>query len=264
MASYHPRPAPEPPPNSNITAIINHIAMEQTYMPTHNLSMLDTIHTYPDNATDNNDNTNNIPVLPDDTGIQCEATQNQPHHLDIPRTSSRGNLKTITLLCTAAITAIHMAKMQLHVDGGANRSITNARNHLLSFRNIHPYYMSSANGTNDIKCSGMGYLPWRAPSGDIILIKCNYSAQVNDTIVSPSDIVMNYLTKFHTWMHHADLMTNKGYIKVSNADTNHSIIYPLVCINSLWYSFNDDHTDLQPSHKSEYKLLILLVSSAGT
>jgi hypothetical protein len=93
--------------------------------------------------------------------------------------------------------------------------------------------MSSANGSNDIKCTGVGYLPWRAPNGDIIFIKCFYSDKVTDTIISPSNIVLNNITKFNTWIHHANMATNEGYIKFTNTGSNFTITYPLVCLNGL-------------------------------
>jgi hypothetical protein len=94
--------------------------------------------------------------------------------------------------------------IQLHIDGGANRSITNNMNHLINVRNIKPYYMSSASAESDIKCTAWGYLPWRSPNNDTLFIKCFYSQHAVDTIISPSDIVLNDVSMFHSWTQHKE------------------------------------------------------------
>ena len=43
-------------------------------------------------------------------------------------------------------------------------------------------------------CTGVGYFPWRADNGEIVLVKCFYSEQAADTIISPTDIVVNNIT----------------------------------------------------------------------
>jgi len=135
-------------------------------------------------------------------------------------------------------------KLRLHIDGGANRSIKNDYTQLLQFKNIKPYYMSTAGGESDLACTGIGYLPWCSTNGYTILIRCYYSAQAVDTIVSPSDIALNHLTPFHTWTQHANLESNEGHIIFANEHTGEKAIYPLVPINGLWYYINDDHKDL--------------------
>jgi hypothetical protein len=96
--------------------------------------------------------------------------------------------------------------IKLHIDGGANRSITNDINLLLNYKNIKTYRMSSAGGENDIACTGVGYLPWRSDTGETILIKCYFSQNAPETIISPSDIVMNHMSTYHAWTQHADLI----------------------------------------------------------
>jgi hypothetical protein len=38
---------------------------------------------------------------------------------------------------------------------------------------------------------GRDFLPWRADNGDILLVKCYFSPQVIETIISPTDVVLN-------------------------------------------------------------------------
>lgn len=68
--------------------------------------------------------TNGTPSISDDTGTQCEDThtQHQLRNLDISHSPTEGYLKAITILHTAAVNAVHMSRLQLHVGGGANRS----------------------------------------------------------------------------------------------------------------------------------------------
>jgi hypothetical protein len=51
--------------------------------------------------------------------------------------------------------------LRVHVDGGANRSLTNDKNQLINFKNIKKYPMAgvSCDGPALI-CTGVGYLPW--------------------------------------------------------------------------------------------------------
>jgi hypothetical protein len=143
----------------------------------------------------------------------------------------------------------YYTSFQLHVDGGANRSITNDATLLINCKNIKPYYMSSAGGTDDIVCTGKGFLPWRAPDGQTILINAYYSKQSVDTIISPSDIVLNHITQCHAWTQHADMQTNKGFITFVNKDTDHKIVFPLINKNNLWYYIAANAVDYNPSEE---------------
>ena len=56
-------------------------------------------------------------------------------------------------------------------DGGANRSVTSTKSLLLHYEHIDDYAMNGVKeGKPAIICTGRGYLPWRANSGEIILI----------------------------------------------------------------------------------------------
>jgi len=115
-------------------------------------------------------------------------------------------LKTLQLMHKAYTQGIPIHQtLHLHIDGGANRSITNNIHYLINFKNIKTYCMSSAGGENDIACTGLGYLPWQPTDGQLILIKCYYSHNTSDTIVSPTDIVLSHLSAFNTWTQHANM-----------------------------------------------------------
>ncbi len=150
----------------------------------------------------------------------------------------RNRITTIRLLNSAKHCTIPQ-RFQLHIDGGANRSIKKDYHALLHFKNIRPLFMSSASKENDIKCTGIGYLPWTSTNGTTLLIKCYYSPNaVDETIVSPSVIVNNHITQYHSWTQYANMATRTGTITFTNHDINESIEYPLVAHNGLWYYMN--------------------------
>ncbi len=126
--------------------------------------------------------------------------------------------------------------IRVHVDGGANRSITNDLTLLTAFRNIKRY---AINGVADqgpaVICTGMGYLPWRATSGETLYIKCYYSNNAADTIVSPTDAVIHHMSAFHAWGQYCDLDTGRGYIQFHRRDEQPPLTYDLTANNGLWY-----------------------------
>lgn len=58
------------------------------------------------------------------------------------------------------------------------------------------------------KCTVVGYLQWRSPGGTMLLVKCFYSTKAPDTVIAPSNIVLNHLTDYHLWTQHADITKN--------------------------------------------------------
>jgi hypothetical protein len=106
--------------------------------------------------------------LPNDaayTSITHPLSMTPSHH--IPKAAIRLMQKTWITVPPP------LSTLRVHIDGGANRSITNRHEHLLSYRNIKKYPMSGvAAGDAALVCTGIGYLPWQADSGEIILVKC--------------------------------------------------------------------------------------------
>lgn len=96
----------------------------------------------------------------------------------IPSNLGENRITIIWLVQSAQISStMPQHSIQLHIDSGANRSITNNIQYLLSAQNIKPYFLSSAGSESDIKCTAIGFLPWRSPDGNTILVKCYYSTQ---------------------------------------------------------------------------------------
>jgi hypothetical protein len=197
-------------------------------------------------AEDFND-MNGLTITEEVNNIEQKSLKNtcaiqSTHTLPAPKMHNR--ITSVQLMKSAATHAFPIQNtIKLHIDGGANRSITNDINLLLNYRNIKTYRMSSAGGENDILCTGVGYLPWRSDTGETILIKCYFSQNAPETIISPSDIVMNHMSTYHAWTQHADLMTNRGHITFINNDTKNTTVFPLINRNGLWYYINDNVSD---------------------
>jgi hypothetical protein len=82
-------------------------------------------------------------------------------------------------------------------------------------------------------------------------VKCFYSQQATDTIISPSDSVLNHLSKYNSWMQHADIGTSNGHITFSGPDIK-PLIYPLYAQNGLWYYQIDNFKDHSPHAPHEH------------
>jgi hypothetical protein len=129
-----------------------------------------------------------------------------------------------------------ITKYRIHLDGGANMSVTPNQHLLINYRNIRKHAIAGiAEGQPAIFTTGVGYLPWQATTGEIILVKCHYSEQAADTIISPTDVVVNKITDYHAWSQYANVDEGKGYIAFHQRNTNKVTRYDLVSINKLWF-----------------------------
>ena len=135
--------------------------------------------------------------------------------------------------------------IRIHVDGGANRSITNDRNLLIRYRNIKKYPMSGvAAGEPALVCTGLGYIPWQDDNGDTVFVKCYYSEHAAETIVSPNDIVTNQIHDFISWGQYSNIDTGIGRIEFHRRNQTSPLVYTLTSNNGLWYYNNqNDNTD---------------------
>lgn len=92
--------------------------------------------------------------------------QNIPTSSTVHKIHSQPEHNTLTmmhLIKSAQTTPIPLpSPLKLHIDGGANRSITNDLTLLLWQKNIKPYYMSSASQSDSICCTAVGYLLWHS------------------------------------------------------------------------------------------------------
>ena len=82
-------------------------------------------------------------------------------------------------------------EIRMHMDSGANRSITDDDRLLYDVRKIEPYYMHGAqSGEADIVCTKVGFLRLACRGGGSVKVKVFYSPNISETILSPGDITI--------------------------------------------------------------------------
>mmetsp|Transcript_10383 Transcript_10383/g.14952 ORF Transcript_10383/g.14952 Transcript_10383/m.14952 type:complete len:1434 (-) Transcript_10383:2326-6627(-) len=135
--------------------------------------------------------------------------------------------------------------VRVHVDGGANRSLTSDRNQLIHFKNIKKYPMAGVSSDGPaLICTGVGYLPWQADNGELVLVKCYYSDSAADTIISPTDIVVNNISNFEGWGQYSNIDLGKGYVEFYRRGNNTDTLrFTLTASNGLWFYNNNISTD---------------------
>ncbi len=101
-----------------------------------------------------------------------------------------------------------------------------------------------------IFCAGLGLLPWKADTSETVFIKCYYSKDIAETIISPTDVIINHITDLNAWGQHCNIDTGQGWIKLYYRKDELPITYTLTNHNNLWYhdatrsSFDDYNNTL--------------------
>jgi hypothetical protein len=163
-----PEPKPPDPTPPIINNIINHLAEELTYTPTHpavhQLHLTEPSYNQVNNELELPEHT---PHLHNHKNPDIHPIYNEPIniiHQDLPSPCTYNTPTIHHLMHAARVQSIRPNQMyqiqqNLHIDGGANRSITGNKDLLISYTNIPRFFMSSASTENDICCTGRGYLP---------------------------------------------------------------------------------------------------------
>jgi dUTP pyrophosphatase len=86
-------------------------------------------------------------------------------------------------------------------------------------------------------------LPWQADTGKIVLVKCYYSMDAADTIISPTDIVINNISNYKGWGQYSDLDTSTGYIEFYGRTGIENLRFTLTASNGLWFYTNNVGTE---------------------
>jgi hypothetical protein len=67
---------------------------------------------------------------------------------------------------------------------------------------------------NALVCTGVGYLPLQADDGTMVLVKCYYSPDAAEAIISPTDVIVNNASDFtDAWSQYSNIDTGQGYIE---------------------------------------------------
>ena len=107
--------------------------------------------------------------------------------------------------------------LRMHLDGGANRSVTDDIRLLHDVRNISPYVMHGAQkGEPTISCSKVGYIKLMCRGRGVINVRTFYSPDISETILSPGDITKSSDNNFCVWEQQSDISNGRGYIRFSS------------------------------------------------
>jgi transposase InsO family protein len=85
---------------------------------------------------------------------------------------------------------------------------------------------------------------------EIVLVKCYYSEDAADTIISPTDIVINNISNFEGWGQHSNVDTGTGYVEFYRQGGTDTVRFTLTSSNGLWFYQNNISTDDYDTWKS--------------
>jgi len=143
--------------------------------------------------------------------IRIENVLRQIQQIDEERYSKIVDATYIRKMCDST------KEIRMHMDSGANRSITYDDRLLYDVRKIEPYYMHGAqSGEADIVCTKVGFLRLACQGGGSIQIKVFYSPNISETILSPGDITIAEDNNFVQWNQQCDHEKGKGNIRFSS------------------------------------------------
>ena len=126
-------------------------------------------------------------------------------------------------------------------DSGANRSVTNQKHLLINFKEIPPYAIKGVNDEEAaIHCTGIGYLPWKADTGEILLIQCLYCKESAGTIISPSSVNLQYQDKYDGWVMETNFDSKHGQLTFNARDGVNHLVFSAYSDNNLWYHYLDE------------------------
>ncbi len=142
---------------------------------------------------------------------------------------------------------------RMHLDGGANLSVTPRLDLLVKYKNIKKHAIAGvAQDGPALYATGVGYLPWRAEDGTTLLVKCYFSNNAAETIISPTDVVVNKFQDYNAWSQYSNLDTGQGYITFHRRDNENDTVFPLTTTNGLWYYHGVNLTDYQPLSGNQF------------
>jgi hypothetical protein len=151
-------------------------------------------------------------------------------------------------------------------DGCDNRSVTLSKSLLIHFKEISDYGINGVKeGEAAIICTGRGFLPWRANSGEIILIRCLYwCADASGTIISPLDVNAQYVDRYGGWTMTTDHDSKKGVFKLLARDRINHLEFTSYSANNLWFHYLDQVTAQEYDTLETNAKAVIRTLSVGT
>ena len=123
-------------------------------------------------------------------------------------------------------------------DNGANRTCTSNKSLLIDYKDIDPYPINGVNADGPaLHCTGIGLLPWKNEDGQLLLIRCFYSNAINGTIISPNDVVAQFIHKFSGYEINNDFDSKTGMCTFLARDGCSHMSFNTYMENNLWYHY---------------------------
>ena len=148
--------------------------------------------------------------------LQDDSTSIHLEHLKIC-TTIEDKIFTQPFQLPSPPKGIPLHAYRMLMDLGANRSATCNKKILQNYKPIPKKTISGANkDSGDITVVGVGYIPWYTTHGQKLLVKCYYSPDLCETIISPTDVAIT--SKYDGLIIKADISQGRGYICFINKD----------------------------------------------
>ena len=131
-------------------------------------------------------------------------------------------------------------KNEYQTDMGANISATNNKSILHNFKEIPPRPVSGIS-SNETQCetkvhiTGYGSLYLISSDGIKLHINVHYGEQINGTILSPTAITKQHISRFNGYILEADMDKQTGYLRLISRHRNYTLDFQLTSHNDLWF-----------------------------
>ena len=123
---------------------------------------------------------------------------------------------------------------RMHLDSGANKSITPHKELLHHIKPITPIEVDGIGGK--VIVNKMGKQRLICDDESSIWVDTYYSEMAPETIISPTDIALSQDNNFRGWTKHCDVYKGDGYIKFFSMPGLENAKISLYMKNGLWYT----------------------------
>ena len=147
--------------------------------------------------------------------------------------STEVNYKPVTKATIRAMKSqvVHI-KMQL--DSGANRSVTPHKNLLHNVQQIQTMSIDGVGGT--VSSNQVGYLKLTCHDDTYLWVKTYYCPQIEETIVSPSDIAMSQQNQLVAWEKYCNVVNGQGHLTFYTSSGIGKVTISILMRNGLGYT----------------------------
>ena len=150
--------------------------------------------------------------------------------------AGHGELRSDSTGIIKQLTPNHVL-LNIHHDSGANRSVTNNIDILRDVQSIKPYELKGANESSGyLQCTKKGMLDLVCDDGAILSTVVYYTQDIQGTIISPTDLIMNNAEHFDVWEKHCDVKRGTGTLMFISRSGFPPASLSLTMINGLWFS----------------------------